>query len=258
MLDLAAYLERIEFNGDLTPNAALLNALHLAHASRIPFENLDILLGCPIEVDLDSIQNKLVRNRRGGYCFEHNLLMAAVLAQLGFTVRQLAARVRLGSNQVRARTHMLLLVELDDTQLLVDVGFGAQGFQLPLPLETGTVFRRFHWDYRIVPENQFWVLQSLADGHWIDLYTFTLEPQFWIDYKVANHYVSTHPDSQFARDLIVQRPTPQARYSLHNFDLYIDRGTSATTRRVRNQSERLKILADIFNLHFPPETAFSA
>ena len=194
----------------------------------------------------------------GGYCFEHNILMAAVLTQLGFSVRQLAARVRLGSDQVRARTHMLLMVDLDGQPLLADVGFGAQGFQKPLPFVPGKIFRRFRWQYRIVPEDEAWVLQSQADDRWIDLYAFTLEPQYWIDYKVANHYVSTHPDSQFASDLIVQRPTPETRFSLHNFDLHIDRGTSVATRRLRNQAERLEILADIFDLHFPPETAFGA
>ena len=256
MLDLKAYFDRIGFNGDLTPDEGLLNALHQAHASRIPFENLDILLGRPIQVDLASIQRKLVHLRRGGYCFEHNILMAAVLTQLGFSVRQLAARVRLGSDQVRARTHMLLMVDLDGQPLLADVGFGAQGFQKPLPFVPGEIFRRFRWQYRIVPEDEAWVLQSQADDRWIDLFAFTLEPQYWIDYKVANHYVSTHPDSQFASDLIVQRPTPETRFSLHNFDLHIDRGTSATTRRLRNQAERLEILADIFDLHFPPKTSF--
>jgi N-hydroxyarylamine O-acetyltransferase len=258
MLDLKTYFDRIGFKGDLRPDEGLLNALHQAHANRIPFENLDILLGRPILIDLVSIHNKLVHLGRGGYCFEHNLLMAAVLTQLGFAVRQLAARVRLGSDQVRARTHMLLMVDLDGQPMLADVGFGAQGFQRPLPFIPGKIFRRFRWQYRVVPEDEAWILQSRADDSWIDLYAFTLEPQHWIDYQVANYYVSTHPDSQFTRDLIVQRPTPDARYSLHNLDLHIDQGTSATTRRLGNQAERLKILADIFNLQFPPETAFGA
>ena len=257
MLDLAAYLERIEFDGDLTPNAALLDALHLAHATRIPFENLDILLGRPIPIDLASLQKKLVRDRRGGYCFEHNLLMAAVLERLGFTVQKLAARVRLGSDQVRARTHMLLMVTLNAQPLLVDVGFGAQGFQQPLPFKPGITFHRFHWPYRIVPEDDAWVLQSRSGGRWVDLYVFTLEPQHWIDYKVANYYVSTHPDSQFAQALIVQLPTPQARYSLYNYELHIDRGTTTEKRQLRHQSERLGILAEVFDLHFPPETHFT-
>ncbi len=257
MLDLPAYFERIGFNGDPTPSRALLDRLHQAHANRIAFENLDILLGRPVHVDMASIQKKLVGERRGGYCFEHNLLMAAVLEQLGFAVTKLAGRVRLGSDQVRARTHMLLMVALGGQSLLVDVGFGAQGYQRPLPFAPGEVFRRFQWQYRVVPEDQAWVLQSLQENRWIDLYAFTLEPQHWIDYKVANHYVSTHPDSQFARNLIVQRPTPQARYSLHNLALSIDRGGHIANRTLKDQGELMGVLADTFDLRLPPGTHFS-
>jgi N-hydroxyarylamine O-acetyltransferase len=256
MLDLPAYLHRIAFEGDLTPDRALLDALHLAHASQIPFENLDILLGRPIRVDLESIQNKLIHERRGGYCFEHNLMMAAVLETLGFAVTKLAARVRIGSTQMRARTHMLLMVEMGEQPLLVDVGFGAQGFQHPLPFVPGKVFRRFRWVYRVATEEGGWVLQSRAKDTWIDLYAFTLEPQHWIDYKVANHYVSTHPDSQFARGLIVQRPTPQARYSLYNMEFSIDRGDTTTTRSLRDQTELHTILAETFDLPFARDVRF--
>lgn len=256
MRDLSAYLDRIGYTGDLTPGPVLLNTLHLAHAARIPFENLDILLGRPIRVDLGSIQSKLVYEKRGGYCFEHNLLMAGMLQELGFAVTPLAARVRLGGDRVRARTHMLLMVDLDDRQWLADVGFGAKGFLEPLPFEAGRPFRRFHWTYRIAAEDRAWVLQSLEGGRWIDLYAFTLEPQHWIDYKVANYYVSTHPDSQFAKGIVVQRPTPEARYSLFDLDLSIDRGGGPETRTLADPDELLEVLEETFGLVFPPGTRF--
>src|SRR6516164_7620350 len=94
-LDLPAYLDRVEYTGPCAPTTAVLQALHLAHVTHIPFENLDIQLGRPIRLDLESLQAKLVRARRGGYCFEHNTLFAAVLERLGFGVTRLAARVRL-------------------------------------------------------------------------------------------------------------------------------------------------------------------
>src|SRR5262245_49690105 len=93
-IDLAAYFERISYAGDTSPSRATLEALHLAHATHIPFENLDVLLGRPIRLDLASLQAKLVRDRRGGYCFEQNRLFASVLESLGFAVTTLAARVR--------------------------------------------------------------------------------------------------------------------------------------------------------------------
>jgi N-hydroxyarylamine O-acetyltransferase len=256
MVDIPAYLQRIGYDGDLSPEPSLLEAIHLAHATRIPFENLDILLGRAIRVDLKSIQGKLVYGHRGGYCFEHNLLLAAVLEALGFHVTKLAARVRIGSARIRARTHMLLMVDLEGGQLLADVGFGAKGFMKPLPFQPGKVFQRFRWAYRIVEDDGVWILQSREEEAWIDLYAFTLEPQYWIDYKVANHYVSTHPDSQFTRGIIVQRPTPEARYSLLNLEFSVDRGSSISTRTLGDPAELLHVLENIFGLEFPPGTHF--
>src|SRR5215471_14344829 len=131
--DLPAYLRRIGYAGDLSPSRKTLDAVHLAHATHIPFENLDILLGRPIRLDLASLQAKLVAGRRGGYCFEQNALFAAVLEQLGFAVTRLAARVRFRTDRVLARTHMTLRVDVDGVPLLADVGFGGEGPMRPVP-----------------------------------------------------------------------------------------------------------------------------
>src|SRR5262245_62565608 len=117
-IDLAAYFERIAYAGDRSPSRATLDALHLAHATHIPFEDLDILLGRPIRLDLASLQAKLVAGRRGGYCFEQNALFAAVLEQLGFAVTRLAARVRFRTDRVLGRTHMALRVDVGGVPLL--------------------------------------------------------------------------------------------------------------------------------------------
>src|ERR1700756_4948956 len=93
-MDLKAYSARIGYTGAFAPTAETLAELHLAHATHIPFENADILLGRPIRLDQESLQAKLVAQRRGGYCFEQNLLFAAALEELGFRVTRLAARVR--------------------------------------------------------------------------------------------------------------------------------------------------------------------
>lgn len=255
-IDLPAYLNRIGFQGELSCDPDALGRLHLAHATRIPFENLDILLDRPIDIELERIQQKLVYEGRGGYCFEHNLLLAAVLEELGCPVTMLAARVRLGSEGVRPRTHMLLMAPLNGVPHLMDVGFGAKGFLMPLPFETGREFRRFHWSYRLRDENGHWVLQMRAAGVWTDLYAFTREPQHWIDYKVANHYVATHPDSPFTRGIIVQQPTPEARYSLCNLDFSIDRGNGPETRTLADPAELLHVLEERFGLVFPPGTRF--
>jgi len=172
-LDLEAYLRRIDYAGDLVPSRATLDALHRAHATHIPFENLDILLGVPIRLDLASLQAKLVAGRRGGYCFEQNELFAAVLEKLGFAVTRLAARVRLGSDAVRPRTHMTLGVDVGGARVLADVGFGASGLLLPLAFDAGRPSQQYAWTYRIADEGGRWLLQSRHGEAWEDLYAFT-------------------------------------------------------------------------------------
>src|SRR4030095_15129835 len=126
-LDLPAYLRRSVYAGELLPSRAVLDALHRAHVTSIPFENLDILLGVPIRLDLPSLQAKLASGRRGGYCFEQHALCATALEQVGFKVTRLAARVRYRTDRVLPRTHMALRVDLDGVRLVAGGGFGADG-----------------------------------------------------------------------------------------------------------------------------------
>ncbi|TRZ98235.1 MAG: arylamine N-acetyltransferase [Rhodocyclaceae bacterium] len=255
-LDLTAYLERIGYAGELRPSLAVLQALHLAHATHIPFENLDILLGRPIRLDLASLQAKLVASRRGGYCFEQNLLFSAVLRQLGFSVTQLAARVRYRTASILPRTHMLLLLDLAGERWLADVGFGAEGLLLPVPMTSGQCFRQFAWTYRVVEEDGLWVLQSRRDDAWLDLYAFSLEPQQAIDYEIANHYVSTHPGSRFVQMLTVQQLSPEVRHILRNHELVEDHGDKQTVRTLADDDDLLNILDLLFGLQFSPGTRF--
>jgi N-hydroxyarylamine O-acetyltransferase len=256
-LDLDAYLARVGYAGPLRPTADVLADLHLAHATRIPFENLDILLGRPIRIDLGSVQTKLVAANRGGYCFEQNTLLAAGLIRLGFRVTPLAARVRYNTDRVLPRTHMLLKVDLADGPWLADVGFGKLGLLHPLPMAAGREVEQFRWAYRLAREGDgTWVLQARQGDGWLSLYAFTLEPQHPVDFEVANYYVSTHPDSRFTRMLTVQRPGPEVRHSLIDRELTTDRGGEPEVRSV-GEEELLPVLAETFGLEFSPGTRFN-
>jgi N-hydroxyarylamine O-acetyltransferase len=260
-MQLDAYLERIGYSGDLRPSLRVLEALHLAHATHIPFENLDVLRGVPIRLDLESLQGKLVDARRGGYCYEHNLLFAAVLEELGFTVTRLAARVRHRATRINPRTHMLLLVDVDGARWLADVGFGAEGLLLPVPFGSGQESAQFAWTYRVAagprgpaPRGGYeWMLQSRHGQDWVDLYSFTLEPQLPVDYEVANHYTSTHPESRFVKMLTVQLPTPQARTALRNRELVVDTGEATATRVMADDEEIRRVLRETFGLPAPAD-----
>ena len=263
--DLEAYLGRIGLPAvaaagprDKT-DAALntLRALHEAHVAAIPFENLDILLGRPIRLDLASLQAKLVAGRRGGYCFEQNTLFQAALGSLGFQVTPLAARVRVGATGIRARTHMLLRVDLGQVPFLADVGFGAGGLVTPVPLALGAEMRSGPFAHRLVREGEQWVLQGDSGSGWADQYAFTLEPQYPIDYEVANYYTSTHPQSAFVTNLTAQRSWPERRAVLRNRELAITTSAGDATTPIRDPGHLLEVLAAEFDLSFPPGTRFS-
>jgi len=260
-VDLEAYLNRIGHAVDRSarpvPTRKVLDQIHFEHVCAVPFENLDIHLGRTIRVDLPSVEAKLVTARRGGYCFEHNTLFAAVLDQLGFKqVVRLAARVRMNTHRVLPRTHMLLTVECEGVTCMADVGFGGMGLLKPIPLVSGLTFEQYGQAFRLKREGAAWVLESVLNGAWTDLYVFTLEPQHAIDYEMANHYTSTFPASRFVHTLTVQSRHPELRQTLHNHDLEVVRDGQATRRTVQSDEELLVVLAENFGLHFPPGTQF--
>jgi N-hydroxyarylamine O-acetyltransferase len=254
-IDLPAYLRRIGYAGDRAPTRATLEALHLAHATSIPFENLDILRGVPVRLDLPSLESKLVANRRGGYCFEQNALFATALEQMGFAVTRLAARVRYRTDRALPRTHMTLQVDVDGASVLADVGFGAEGPLLPVPLGGGES-RQFAWTYQVVEKDGARMLQSHRDEAWENLYAFTHEPQLPVDYDIANYYTSTHPDSRFTQTLTVQRSSPEVRRILRDREYTEDFGATAATRMIENDDELVALLASAFGLVFPVGTRF--
>ncbi len=260
LIDLPKYFERIRHDGaDAAADLPTLRAIHFAHALAIPFENLDIQLGRGIQLDLESVQAKLVGARRGGYCFEQNALLAAVLEQLGFRVTRLCARVRSGraaDAPVPPRTHMVLRVDLDSGPYLADVGFGSSEMLYPIPLAVGTRHEQHAWCYELVQEGDAYVLRTRQPEGWTDMYVFTLEPQHPIDYEVANHYTSTHPSSRFVLSLTTQRVTPEVRYVLRNREYEEIRADARVRREVDGPEELLALLEGTFGLRFPPGTRF--
>lgn len=255
-IDLEAYLKRIEFSGPVAPSIDCLTALHEAHRVHIPFENLDIQLGRPIRLDLDSVFGKLVGNCRGGYCFEQNALFAAVLEEIGFQVTRLAARVRSGTTRVLPRTHMFLSVETGGSSWLADVGFGGLGLLHPIPIVMEKVNQQFAWKFRIMPEGELSILQRFMNEAWEDLYAFTREPQLPADYELANYYTSTHPESRFVLTTTAQRATPEAIYILRNREFITMRGEQEETIVIDDDEELLRILREKIGLSFPPGTRF--
>ncbi|WP_144206111.1 arylamine N-acetyltransferase family protein [Mycobacterium tilburgii] len=228
-LDLASYFDRVGYRGPAEPTLGVLQDLMTAHIGTIPFENLDPVLGVPVgDLGPGALFDKLVRRRRGGYCYEQNGLMGYVLTELGFRVRRLAGRVVWmlpPDAPVPPMTHTALAVTFPGSQgsYLVDVGFGGQTLTSPIRLETSTVQHTTHEPYRLQDRGDGLVLQAQVRDEWQSLYEFTAQTQPQIDLTVGSWYVSTNPGSHFVTGLIAALVTEDARINLSGRHLAIHR-----------------------------------
>jgi N-hydroxyarylamine O-acetyltransferase len=219
--DLDAYFDRIAYGGPTTPNLATLAGIHALQPDAISFENLDVLLGRPILLDPASLHRKLVGEGRGGYCFEQNGLLLAVLKSLGFQATGLAGRVRFNmpAERVTGRSHMMIRVDLPEGPFLADVGFGGLTQTIPLAMvpdrEQASALDR----HRLHPVDGETMLQAWIDGAWSDVVRFAETPQLQIDYEMASCFTSTHPNSLFVGNLLATRTREDARLRLFNAEL---------------------------------------
>lgn len=250
-LDLDAYLARIGLPRPDHADLDTLAAVHAAHAQTIPFENLDPWTGSTVALDLDALQAKLVQGRRGGYCYEHNLLLGAALRRIGFSVLDLAARVRwnVAEGVVRPRTHMLLVVSLEGERFVVDAGFGGMTMTAPLRLERRGPQATPHGTFRVQREGGADAVQVELAGAWKTLYTFTHDPQLLSDYEMSSWYLCNHPDSLFRSLLVAARPSPEGRWALRDRLLTLHRPDgSSETQTLRSVAELKQALAGNFGI----------
>jgi N-hydroxyarylamine O-acetyltransferase len=224
--DVAAWLRRISHSGPRTPGLATLRTIIAAHTATIPFENIDVLLGRPPKLDLESLQQKMIANRRGGYCFEQNILLHAGLTALGFRVTRLLARVIRGmqADAATPQTHMALRVDLPEGPFLADVGFGNVTPTAPLAFQPEIEQPTPHEIMRLWPVGEELTLQVKLGAEWQNVYRVSPHARLAVDYEVANWFTATHPSSPFVSNMIVARPGPEGtRNTLFNGRLTVRR-----------------------------------
>jgi N-hydroxyarylamine O-acetyltransferase len=234
--DIDAYWARIGYSGPREATLTVVQTLVARHSAAIPFENLDVLLKRPIGLDLPSLYAKLVGKRRGGYCFEDNLLLLDVLRRVGFSAVGLAARVQWGrpAGTIGPRTHMLLRVDLAEGPYLADVGFGGPTPTAPLTLQAGNEQATSHGSFRLVAAGGEFELEARLGEAWASLYRFSPQEQLAVDYEVANWFTSTHPNSLFVNHLIAARLDPMVRYTMFNNKFTVRDRDGTTERRTLN------------------------
>jgi len=214
-VDLDAYFRRVNWSGSRDPTLETLAGLIEAHTAHIPFENLDVLLGRGVRLDLDGLQEKIVGAGRGGYCFEHASLLAAVLETLGFQVARHAARVVLFGPLAEAkRDHMFMTVAVGGATYVVDPGFGPFAARFPVPLMDTPPGQATHWMRR---DGNFWFHHvTREDRQPVAGWASTLEVENPLDFEVFNHYIATHPKSPFVNWIFLSAVTPEGRVNVLN------------------------------------------
>jgi len=252
VIDPDAYLARIGYSGPRDVSLETLRGVHRAHLYSVPFENLDVVLKRPIKLDPASLMQKMVADRRGGYCFESNALFMYALQALGFAVTALQARVLWERTDpaLPPRSHMLLMIDLEEGLFLADVAFGGQTPPQPLSFAVGMEQATTHEPYRLrrTADGEL-ELEALMAGRWGVLYRFTLHPQQPVDFEQANWFVSTHPESFFANNLIAAIPGEGCRYTLFNNEFRIRRPDGAVeTQVVEDAAELAAVLKERFRL----------
>src|ERR1700739_37998 len=222
-LDLDAYFERIVYTGARTPTYDVLTGMLQPHIASIPFESFDVLLGRPIRLDPGSLQAKIVKGRRGGYCFGHGRFMHAALDALGFAPVRHAARVVLFEPRHESvRQHMFLTVAVGGVTYVVDPGFGPFACPLPIPVD-GTPVPTSAPTHRLAHEGNDWMLYVAKDGQQIPGWVSSMEEEYPVDFEMMNYYIANHPASFFTHNILASAVTREGRVNIMNQGVYIVR-----------------------------------
>jgi N-hydroxyarylamine O-acetyltransferase len=248
MVDIPSYLARIGYQGSTEPRAETLRAIHRAHLLTVPFENLDLALGRKIVLDEDAILHKIVKERRGGFCYELNGAFAALLRALGFETALLSARVaRASGGEGPEFDHLTLRVDLEQPWL-ADVGFG-ESFLEPLRLESGTEQVDPVGTFRLMELGESLQLEkSEPKDAWKPQYSFGQQSRSLQDFAGMCHYHQTSPDSHFTQNSICTRATPDGRIRLSEMKLILTRNGRREGRLLSSETERNHALYQHFGI----------
>jgi len=215
-MDRHAYLQRIGLRRTPAPDANGLKALHRAHLLNVPFENLHIRARIPIELNPERLYDKVVRQRRGGFCYELNGLFAALLEDLGFRLDRIQGQVYEARRQRFGPPfdHMALLVHVEGRSYLADVGFGDL-FLEPLPLELEQDLPDSNRTYRLSPDGTGHILLRRTNGRsGSPMYRFSTEPHALEDFAGMCRHHQTSPHSHFTQRTVCTLALPEGRVTL--------------------------------------------
>ena len=247
--NLDAYLKRINYAGSIAPTLETLEMVHRLHPAAIPFENLNPLMELPVRLQLSDLEQKLLIERRGGYCLEQNLLFKAELEAMDFKVTPLAAAVLWGraEGDESVDNHMALLVDVGGVPYLADVGFGGQVMTAPLRLRADVEQTAGGERYRLLGGHPKWRLETQIADQWRPMYEFTVAEKTLDDYIAMNDSTM----ALFRDDLVAARVDGGKRFGLRNGRLRTHENGGTETRELGTLPEIRDVLTNVFGIQLP-------
>ena len=258
-MNITNYLERIKLSRVPSVSEDGLYQLQSSQLQHIPFENIDCLMDRKIHTDLENLEKKIMTNHRGGYCFELNGLFSLALEKLKFNQRPLLARSMWRGTGVNSRTHIILLVEIENKKYIADVGFGGPATYHPIPFEIDRADIQPNGTFRITRDetHQYLMQKKNTDETWFNVYGFNLDLVYPADLVMSNFFTSKFPESYFRLNLVMARHYPNGKITLLNrqFSTTIDKTTTST--EISTHAELLSIMTEKFGIKLEKEMNFS-
>ena len=242
-----SYLEDLSLDPH-TLDIEFLQNLQSQHIARHSFNNLAVILGQELPLNIEHLVNKIVEKKRGGYCFEHNKLVYHVLEELGFEVKLILARVVYNRDIDSARTHRVTLLTLNGDQYIVDAGFGHLGARFPVKLALNVSQDQGDGHFRIIQkESGIYHYQVLKDGDFFTLYTFDKNYYTDADCTLGHFFSHRHPEAAFVNNLVISLKGFNNIHSLRNHEYFHIQADETTITPIQSAQTLYEILTDIFN-----------
>ena len=229
MTELSAFFSRIGLPQDTkteyTPD--FLARIQYAAVLSIPYENLDILSGTPLDLAEDALYDKIVLKRRGGYCFELNALLSHMLRRMGFSVRDFLARYLRGEEEIPFRRHRIACVTLGNEHYVMDIGVGQVAPRTPLLLKEDLVQTQGEEQYMLKKNPALgWVVYDLHRDEWRPYIAFTEDTQYEVDFVPPSFWCEKHPLSPFNKTPMLAIKTERGRKTMDGYTYKVFEGNT--------------------------------
>jgi N-hydroxyarylamine O-acetyltransferase len=251
-MDVLHYLKHINVDeGDYVPTLELLQEIHRKHLLKVPFENLDIIFGRKLSMNTEDIYNKIVLDKRGGICFETNTLMYSVLQELGYNVKRISGRFwNIEKSEWNPEfSHLALIISINKTEFLVDVGVGG-GFLEPIQIKNGQTYSDANGSYQVVKvvDNEFF-LRHLEENEWKDLLQFQTISRNENDFYEQCDYYQTSKETFFTQKRLVSKPTLNGKVTLTDNVLKVTENSQVTITELKDEEEWKRVLQNSFGIN---------